>query len=104
MFPVVNFNQGFVGLGNATLSGGGKNAFGFEDSVTHIRGRHTLKMGVEVIRRQENSNNMSQGGGTYTFSNLETAMPGNANTGNSVASFLLGVTDRGSTYMQAGGV
>jgi Bacterial regulatory proteins, lacI family len=100
-FPTVTFNQGYATLGdnNATLGALHIGAV-LQDTLTLIRGKHALKIGVEIIRRTESSEQASSTGGTFAFSNLETALPGVSTTGNSVASFLLGQVDSASALFR----
>jgi hypothetical protein len=95
-FPNVTFTQGFVRLGSNIHYRSANTAFGVQDMLTLIEGRHTIKIGAEYVRHRDNERNQSNAAGTFTFSNLETAFPGNAATGNAIASFLLGTVNSAS--------
>jgi hypothetical protein len=100
-FPRVEFNQGFVQLGHTTNYRVAINTFGFLDTLSLIRGKHAIKVGAEYLRHRNNDNALTNTGGTFSFSNLETALPGSSATGNAVASFLLGEVDSASARFYA---
>ena len=50
---------------------------------------------------RDNYRNFGTGGGNFGFSQLETRLPGVANSGNAFASFLLGAVDTGSSYFRS---
>jgi hypothetical protein len=89
----VTFNQGYSQLGDSTHYRNTETTFGVIDSLSAIRGKHTLKFGVEYQRHYDNGLTLSNGAGSFGFSNLETALPGSGSTGNAFASFLLGEVD-----------
>lgn len=62
--------------------------FIFQDNVTLIRGRHSLKTGYELMRTRGNTRRESLPGGVYRFG--ATDFPFRPNTGNDFAAFLLG--------------
>jgi hypothetical protein len=68
------------------------------ESVTWIHGSHSFKFGYVYERLQVTQSALNTQGGTFGFSRLETAVPGDnsGNSGNAFASFLLGATDSGS--------
>ena len=56
------------------------NIYQFEDMVTHIAGKHTLKFGGQFRRYQDNKQFVLDGAGNYTFNTLQnflTANPAN---------------------------
>ncbi|MGH9627249.1 MAG: TonB-dependent receptor domain-containing protein, partial [Bryobacteraceae bacterium] len=61
-----------------------------QDTVTMIRGNHTLKFGGEIQHHQDNYRQFGNGGGTFEFNRNSTGLPGSAGTGDAWASFLLG--------------
>lgn len=71
----------------------------FQDNVTKIMGRHTIKFGYEVIRTRENNIDEVLPSGGYLFTTSGTALPFTPNTGNIFASFLLGSVTS-ATYTQ----
>src|SRR6266849_5811018 len=68
------------------------------DNVTYTRGKNSLKMGVNFVRRRKNKINIDNAVGTFNFGSPLTSNCGgiasgctiNPNTGFSAASFLLG--------------
>ena len=100
-FPSVTFNQGYIQLGHTTNYKTPNTAFGVVDSLSLIRGKHAFKLGFEYLRHRDNDNTLTNTGGTFSFSNLETALPGNSSTGNAIASFLLGEVDSASARYYA---
>lgn len=63
------------------------------NNTTFIRGKHNIKVGVEVREQRWKPRRWRNQAGTFGFSFRETALNGNSNTGNSFASFLLGYVD-----------
>jgi len=81
----------------------------FVESLSMIKGRHSLKFGVEARKSTNYETNLSTASGDFTFSALPTGQPGSAATGNGLASMLIGfptafaqtktdITDRHSWY------
>ena len=62
--------------------------FTFQDNVTKVTGKHTLKGGYELIRTRYNGTVGALPGGTYNFGGTDA--PFTPNTGNTFAAFLLG--------------
>jgi len=60
------------------------------DSLTWLKGRHTLKMGLDWRWERLNVIQPPRPTGLFAFSTVGSDLPGVANTGNSFASFLLG--------------
>ena len=96
-FPNFNIGYGLAGLPSFQNIG---EDFTFQDNVTKITGKHTIKFGYELIRTRYNSTGSSLPGGPIfsTFTGTEPA-PFTPNTGNTLASFLLG-TVQSATYTQ----
>jgi hypothetical protein len=67
-----------------------ENTFTYSDGLTFIQGAHTFKFGGEYRRRQITEYQTNRGNGRFNFSPAFTNLPGAGNTGNSMASFLLG--------------
>jgi hypothetical protein len=70
------------------------------DSFTWLRGRHTLKMGGDLRWERLNVLQPPSPTGSFTFSNLFSDLPGVANTGTPLASFLLGQVQQFSIDLQ----
>jgi hypothetical protein len=66
-----------------------ENTFEELDNVTWTRGKHTLRLGVDVRRRQVTEYQTNQGNGRFNFSTGFTAQPG-VSSGDAIASMLLG--------------
>ncbi|MBL8217010.1 MAG: TonB-dependent receptor [Bryobacterales bacterium] len=96
--PTVNFSQSYTRLGDDIASDNYFTTIQWLDNLTWVKNKHTLKFGAEIQAHRDNYRNYGNGGGTFNFSHLETALPGNANSGNAFASFLLGAVDSGSAY------
>ena len=70
------------------------------DSLTWLKGRHTLKMGGDLRWERLNVVQPPSPAGSFTFSSLFTDLPGVANTGTPLASFLLGQVQQFSIDLQ----
>jgi hypothetical protein len=82
------------------------NRWQFLDDVTWVKGKHTLKVGFEYRHHQFPFIGNSNTTGTYNFSNAETANWNSAGlqqtqTGDPVASFLLGQVDNANFNIQS---
>jgi len=64
----------------------------FQDNVTFVRGRHSLRMGYELIKTAADSLVASTPGGVYYFG--DTGYPFTPDTGNDFAAFLLGSVEK----------
>ena len=91
---------GYTGLGGAATGGPYfqfVNKFELQDSMTVSRGTHSLKFGfngrLKLFHNQWSSN---YGHGSLNFTGVFTRLPGYANTGSSVADFLLGTANDAS--------
>ena len=72
-----------------------ENGWNFVDNVSWITGKHNYKFGLTFATTETIPSVHNRDGGFFNFSNLETALPGSANTGNGYASFLLGAANSG---------
>ena len=70
------------------------------DTLTWVRGRHTVKAGFDWRWARVNVLQPPSPTGSFTFSNLFTDLPGTANTGTPLASFLLGQVQQFSIDLQ----
>ncbi len=70
------------------------------DSLTWVRGRHSLKMGLDWRWERLDVTQPPSPTGSFTFSNLFTDQPNVANTGTPLASFLLGQVQTFSIDLQ----
>jgi hypothetical protein len=105
LFPAFTIaNGGPIGGGNSlTLMSQDTTSLGA--SLTRIRGRHTLKMGID-IRKLRNFLITGDAAGTYNFTQAMTAGPNpnvfSAAAGSGIASFILGTFSTGSVNLLAG--
>ena len=67
-----------------------ENTFTYGDGLTLTKGAHTFKFGGDYRRRQITEYQTNRGNGRFNFSPAFSGLPGLGNTGNSMASFLLG--------------
>jgi hypothetical protein len=102
VFPPTTFNANNLNIGYQALSGGNDdlavpNGFIPSDTVSWIKGRHALRFGFEWRHSQFSRYNNLNTSPAYTFSNFQTAFAaGDPNTGDSFASFLLGLPQQES--------
>jgi hypothetical protein len=103
LFPTVNFaTDNYAAYGQSAASDSYFNTFTALDTLTLIRGTHTLKFGAEMQYHQDNFRPGDNGAGNYTFRRNGTADPTRLNnTGDAFASFLLGEVDTGSAFFLA---
>lgn len=101
LFPTVLFDtQGYTRYGDDIASDNYFHTFTAQDTITMIRGNHTLKVGGEVQRHRDNYRNFGNGGGTFRFRQESTGIPGNNATGDAWASFLLGEVYTGTAFFR----
>ncbi len=70
------------------------------DSLTWLKGRHTIKIGGDLRWERLNVLQPPSPTGSFTFSSLFSDLPGTANTGTPLASFLLGQVQQFSIDLQ----
>lgn len=101
LFPTVNFNtEGYTRFGDDIASDNYFHTFTALDTLTMIRGNHTIKIGGEIQRHRDNYRNFGNGGGTFNFTRQTTGLSTNTNTGDAFASFLLGEVQSGSAFFR----
>ena len=78
--PEIIFNDGTANFGtwSGLPQGRIQNTFQYQDIVTHVHGRHTIKAGIELDRVQANSVFDSNVNGSLTFLTLAQFLQGNA--------------------------
>jgi hypothetical protein len=98
--PVVQFAAADAytawGMQQGKVNNGGQNNYTHqaEQTLTWIKGRHELKFGWGMRRLQTVAHDLAGTNGTYVYARNETANPAATGTsGNSFASFLLGLPD-----------
>ncbi len=92
-FPYFNIGYGIAAMGYTRQVGEDKI---FQDNLTRIAGKHSLKMGYEMIRTAYSDKATSLPSGQYNFTG-GTSLPFAENTGNDFAAFLMG-TVTSATY------
>jgi hypothetical protein len=108
MFPYVTFSGGTaspLGLGGMNYSKNVSSRLSLNDNLTWILGRHTVKMGVNLIRERYTAFEGGTASGVFGFSNTTTSQPNSANYnlwGSSFASFLLGAVNNTNTTTTSG--
>ena len=92
--PVVNAGYGDWGQSNGSNAPNRttRQTYVFLDTLTWVKGKHTIKIGGEYRSLGQNIRNQVGGGGYFGFSSGTTGLYG-VTSGNSVASFLLGLVD-----------
>ncbi len=95
VFPRVTFTDGFATWADDSKNVGAQvnNAWQITESFSHVRGKHSYKIGGEARWLQTNGADPFNQQGSFAFNSLGTALPtpaARASTGNAFASFLLG--------------
>ena len=98
-FQVAGYQQ--LGSPPNTESDFGTSVTQLADTMTWITGRHTVKAGFDLRWQRLNIVQPPSPAGLYQFSALFTDLPGTANTGTPLASFLLGQVQTFSIDLQA---
>jgi len=85
--------SGFTGLGDSlwTPEFVVENIFQIADTLSTVRGKHSLKFGIDFRRQQRNFFQTTAPAGWYTFSGDYTLDLGTSSGGNGLADLLLGV-------------
>jgi hypothetical protein len=93
---------GYQQLGSPpnTASDFGTSVTQIADTLTWLKGRHTIKLGADLRWERLNVIQPPSPTGSFTFSNVFTDLPGIANTGTPFASFLLGQVQQFSIDLQ----
>jgi hypothetical protein len=110
-FPRMNFSgnewQGgaLTQVGSSSAGEGFNGSWIYQDDLTIIRGKHTLRVGYEYRRYWLNTR-AKDGSGNFNFSPIQTRLAGySGETGHAFASFLLGAVNsagRGVTTLYQG--
>ncbi len=100
-FPPMHFSSSHVSV--APLFGVGcKNvdpseSYIYQDTLSYLRGKHSLKFGGEFRRYRYNTYEPGPLSGDFSFGDRETALPGfTTTTGHPFASFILGAVNHGN--------
>jgi len=106
-FPVFSFggsplNVSYQGFGGGNDDIAIPNSLIVADSVSWFKGRHAFKFGFEWRASQFSRFNHSNTSPSFSFENFETGFtPGNTQTGDPFASFLLGLPDSESVTVSS---
>ena len=97
-FLIAGYQQ--LGSPANTASDFGTSVTQIADSLSWLKGKHTLKIGADLRWERLNVVQPPSPTGSFTFSNLFSDLPGTANTGTPLASFLLGQVQQFSIDLQ----
>lgn len=90
------YSAGGANWGNSVFTDSRQRTTDIKEQLAWIKGRHSLKFGMEylagIYRRLDNNNTW----GTVSFNSAGTGNPNIANSGNDFAAFLLGIASGGS--------
>jgi hypothetical protein len=103
-FPPLRFSAGNnpvtalqTGLGQGCATSELSESYEYLDTLTHVRGKHSLKVGAQYLHYRYNTKDEGDVGGTFNFNSASTNLPGfTTGTGNPIASFLLGAVNNGT--------
>ncbi len=101
-FPIVTMGEGVPQMGRANDDANVDNGERFNDQVTWVKGKHSLIMGFDFRNQLYGTYGFDTDTGVYNFSRNQTAATEslNANSGNGIASFLLGDVGDGNATIQ----
>jgi hypothetical protein len=92
--PTIRFGNNFQGFGNTRGLNSAdittRPTYVFNDMITWVKGRHTIKFGGEYRSIQGNVHNGGNESGSFNFDPQQTGLPTVPGSGNAIASFLLG--------------
>lgn len=95
----MNFSNGYSQWGGRANNGSENNVMQFADDMTIIKGKHTIKMGVQHLRQFYNGFGRQCVAGCMSFDFKHTGRPGDTNFatagGSPIASMLLGSASAG---------
>jgi hypothetical protein len=106
-FPQIGFGGSPIGIGYQGVGGGSfdnaiPNSLLVADSVSWIKGRHSLRMGFEWRHSQFSRISNANTSPNFSFQNLQTAVIANSTqTGDPFASFLLGLPNEESLTLSS---
>jgi hypothetical protein len=103
-FPPLQFSAGNnpinslqTGLGQGCPTTEISESYEYQDTYTHVRGKHSLKFGAQLIHYRYNTKDLNDIGGTFKFTSTSTNLNGfTSATGNPIASFLMGAVNNGT--------
>jgi hypothetical protein len=103
-FPIFNIGEGLPQLGSSNYDRNVDNALLADDNVSLQKGRHSVRVGGTYRWQQFSYENNGPAAGTFNFARAQTSAYNNgtaeADSGNGIASFLLGATSGSSRSLQ----
>ncbi len=105
MFPQIGPGEGATAqIGDNVFGDTIDNHYGLTDTMDWIRGKHSMKFGYEQRYTRYDPIDESNSSGTFNFARAQTAGTPltNGQSGNGIASLLLGLVDNSSVTQKAG--
>ncbi len=101
-FPIVNMGEGFPGISRANNDANIDNGERLNDTVTWIKGNHSFTFGFDFRNQLYATYANDTDSGVYNFARAQTAADAavNGQSGNGIASFLLGDLNNGNAFIQ----
>lgn len=95
-FPVIGVS-GFIPLGSGASNHDRDRSWVFNEALTWLKGRHTVKIGGDFRRQMYNNYNPGKQSGNYSFGSAFTSQkPNDSSTGFGLADLLLGMPAQSS--------
>lgn len=93
-FPYFSLTGGYLNMGRPSpVSRHARNTFIVSDAHSLRRGKHNVRASASLVRYQVNTGLATYPSGYFRFGPGLTSLPGIVNTGDSIASFLLGLPE-----------
>ncbi len=101
-FPIVNMGEGVPAFGRANNDANVDNGERFNDNLTWIKGNHSFTFGFDFRNQLYATYANDTDSGVYNFARAQTAATEavNGQSGNGIASFLLGDLSNGNAFVQ----
>ncbi len=101
-FPIVNMGENVPAIGRANDDDNVDNGERFNDNVNWVKGNHSLTMGFDFRNQLYGTYAFDTDTGVYNFGRAETSADQalSGQSGNGIASFLLGGVDNGNAFLQ----
>jgi hypothetical protein len=101
-FPIVNMGEGVPQMGRANADDNVDNGERLNDTLTWIKGNHSFTFGFDFRNQLYATYAFDTDTGVYNFARAQTAadVAVNGESGNGIASFLLGDLSNGNAFLQ----
>ena len=101
-FPIVNMGEGVPQMGRANADDNVDNGERLNDTLTWIKGNHSFTFGFDFRNQLYATYAFDTDTGVYNFARAQTAadVAVNGESGNGIASFLLGDLTNGNAFLQ----